>query len=50
MTRNINELIKKEDKLKAKSEKRSDSPETPSEGFADEANAALPDSDTPQNS
>jgi hypothetical protein len=41
---------KKEDKLKAKSEKRSDSPETPSEGFADEANAALPDSDTPQNS
>ena len=40
---------KKEDKLKAKSEKRSDAPDAPSEDFANEANEALPDSDTPQN-
>ena len=40
---------KKEDKLKAKSEKRTDSPDAPSEDFADEASAALPDTDTPQN-
>jgi hypothetical protein len=42
---------KKEDKLKAKSEKRTDSPESTdlaSEDIADEANAVLPESDTPQ--
>jgi len=35
--------------LKAKSEKRTDSPDAPSEDFADEASAALPDTDAPQN-